>query len=339
MVWSAIRRCETTRSSAGLPVNFFVANPDLLGAGTTAGAAQLVTNSGGTRAHSGQFEYRKRFANSFSVNASYTFSLAEIQRRYGFDKPLEWIDQAGQVGNVRHALKANWSLEVPVGHDRKYGADMNGFLDAIVGGWSVDGVGRVQTGETLDFGNVRLVGMTQKDLQKEIKVQQGPGGQLFILPADILDNTVKAFAVSATSASGYSGAAPTGRYFAPANGPDCIESAPGYGDCGLRSVTVNGPRLVRFDIGISKKFDLPGRFVFEFRGEMLNAFNEPYFNPASTAGSPLGFTNTITAPNGVGGGTPTANTTGAGSVDNYRLTELLGDNQSRLVQLVWSLRW
>ena len=52
---------------------------------------------------------------------------------------------------------------------------MNGFLDAIVGGWSVDGVGRIQTGEMLDFGNVRLVGMTQKDLQKEIKVQQGPG--------------------------------------------------------------------------------------------------------------------------------------------------------------------
>ena len=57
----------------------------------------------------------------------------------------------------------------------------------------MDGVGRIQTGEVLDFGNVRLVGMTQKDLQKEIKVQQGPGGQIFILPADILDNTVKAF--------------------------------------------------------------------------------------------------------------------------------------------------
>ena len=97
--------------------------------------------------------------------------------------------------------------------------------------------------------------------------------------------------------------------------------------------------LVRFDIGISKKFDLPGRFVFEFRGEMLNAFNEPYFNPASTGGTPLGFTTTNTAPNGVGGGTPTANTTAATNVDNYRLTELLGDNQSRLVQLVWDLRW
>jgi hypothetical protein len=326
--------------TAGLPVNFFVANPDLLGAGTTAGAAQLITNSGGTRAHSMQFEYRKRFSNSFSVNSSYTFSLAELQRRYGFTKPLEWIDQAGQVGNVRHALKANWSLEVPIGRDRKFGADLPGVLDAIVGGWSVDGVGRIQTGETLDFGNVRMVGMTQKELQKEIKVQQGPGGQIFILPADILDNTVKAFDVSATSANGYgSRGAPTGRYFAPANGPDCIESAPGYGDCGLRSIIVNGPRLVRFDIGISKKFDLPGRFVFEFRGEMLNALNDPYFNPASTGGTPLGFTTTNTSPNGVGGGTPLSNTAGATNVDNYRLTDLLGDNTARLVQLVWRLRW
>lgn len=326
--------------TAGLPVNFFVANPDLLGAGTTAGAAQLVTNSGGTRAHSMQFEYRKRFSNSFLVNSSYTFSLAERQQRFGFARPLEWIDQAGQVGNVKHALKANWSLEVPIGRERKFGANLPGVVDTIVGGWSVDGVARIQTGETLDFGNVRLVGMTQKDLQKEIKVQQGPGGQIFILPAEILDNTVRAFSVSATSATGYGSlGAPSGRYFAPANGPDCIESAPGYGDCGLRSVTVNGPRLVRFDIGISKKFDLPGRFTFEFRGEMLNALNQPYFNPASTGGTPLGFTTTNTQPSGIGGGTPMANTTGATNVDNYRLTELLGDNQARLVQLVWRVRW
>jgi len=325
---------------AGLPANLFVANPDLLGTGSTAGAANLTTNIGGTRAHSGQFEYRKRFSKGFSVNSSYTFSLAQLRRRYGFARPQEWIDQAGQVGNVRHALKANWSLELPIGNERKYGASLPAVLDVLVGGWSMDGVARIQTGEVLDFGNVRLVGMTNDELQKEIKVQQGPGGQIFILPADILDNTVKAFSVSATSADGYGSlGAPGGRYFAPANGPDCLESAPGYGDCGVRSITVNGPGLARFDLGVSKKFDLPGRFVFEFRGEMLNAFNEPYFNPASTGGTPLGFTTTTTAPSGPGGGTPQSNTSAATNVDNYRLTTLLGDNQSRLVQLVWRLRW
>jgi hypothetical protein len=327
--------------AAGLPVNFFVANPDLLGAGTTAGASNLTTNGGGTRAHSMQFELRKRFSNGYSINPSYTWSHAEVENRFGFTKPMEWVEQAGQVGNVRHALKANFLVEIPVGKDRRYGADMNGFLDAVVGGWSLDGVARWQTGEVLDFGNVRLIGMTKDELQSEIKVQSGPGGQIFILPADIVDNTVKAFNVSATSPTGYGAlGAPRGRYFAPANGPDCIESAPGYGDCGLRSVAVNGPALFRLDLGISKKFDLPGRFTFEFRGEMLNALNEPYFNPASTAGVPLGFTSTVTQPNGPAAGrTATANTTGATSIDNYRLTELLGDNQSRIVQLVWRVRW
>jgi hypothetical protein len=179
--------------AAGLPVNFFVANPDLLGAGTTAGASNLTVNSGGTRAHSMQFEFRKRFSRGFSINPSYTWSLAEVQNRYGFTKPREWVEQAGQVGNVRHALKANFAVEIPVGKDRKYGAGMNGFMDAVVGGWSLDGVFRLQTGEVIDFGNVRLVGMTKNDLQKEIKVQQGAAGQIFILPSDILDNTVKAF--------------------------------------------------------------------------------------------------------------------------------------------------
>jgi hypothetical protein len=254
---------------------------------------------------------------------------------------LEWVEQAGQVGNVRHALKANFQVEIPVGRDRKYGAGMNGFLNAVVGGWSLDGVARMQTGEVIDFGNVRLVGMTKSELQNEIEVQQGPGGQIFILPADILENTVKAFSVSATSASGYGAlGAPTGRYFAPANGPDCIESAPGYGDCGSRSITVNAPPLYRLDLGISKKFDLPGQFVFEFRGEMLNAFNDPYFNPASNGGTPLGFTtNTAGPPGPVAGTTPTGNTTAATNVDNYRLTALLGDNTSRQVQLVFRLRW
>ena len=166
-------------------------------------------------------------------------------------------------------------------------------------------------------------------------------GQLFILPDDILQNTVRAFAVSATSANGYGAlGAPTGRYLAPANGPDCIETAPGYGDCGLRSLIVNGPRLVRFDLGSRRSSDLPGRVTFEFRGEMLNALNSPYFNPASTAGMPLGLTTTFTTPAGpVAGRTPITNTTGATNVDNYRLTELLGDNQSRQIQLVWRLRW
>ena len=79
--------------------------------------------------------------------------------------------------------------------------------DALIGGWSIDGVARMQTGEMMDFGNVRLVGMTQNELQNAIQLRVGPTvngvAQIFILPDDIMQNTVKAFAVSATSANGY----------------------------------------------------------------------------------------------------------------------------------------
>jgi hypothetical protein len=329
-------------AAAGLPSNFFVANPDMLN------GAFLTTNSGGTRANSVQAEFRKRLSNGLAFNTSYGWSDAFVLQGYGFTRPLAEIAQSGQVGNVKHAVKGNWIYELPFGRDKKYLGDAGSFMDALIGGWSIDGVARIQTGETLDFGNVRIVGMSVSDFRKAIKLQQGPSGQMFILPDDILQNTVKAFAVSATSSTGYGAlGAPTGRYLAPANGPDCIETAPGYGDCGMRSLTVNGPSLVRFDLGAAKSFRIKGSVTFEFRGEFLNAFNKPYFNPGapnapqSTAGLPLGMTNTYTAPGGpiATAGTPTANVSAGSSVDSYRLTQLLGDNQARIVQLIWRVRW
>jgi hypothetical protein len=147
---------------------------------------------------------------------------------------------------------------------------------------------------------------------------------------------VKAFQVSATSANGYGAlGAPSGRYLAPANGPDCIETSPSYGDCGVRSVVVNGPPLFRFDIGASKRVKIRGPVTFEFRAEMLNAFNKPYFNPV------LGLTTTYTQPAGAvaNNGTPLNNATAGTSADSSRLTGLLGDNTARIVQLVWRVRW
>ena len=144
---------------------------------------------------------------------------------------------------------------------------------------------------------MRLVGMTQDELQDADRAAAWAPvngvAQIFILPDDIIENTVKAFNVSATSANGYGAlGAPTGRYLAPANGPDCIETSPGYGDCGVRSLVVNGPRLIRFDLSAVKRVKVHGSWSAEFRVEMLNALNSPYFNPASTAGTPLGMTTT-----------------------------------------------
>jgi hypothetical protein len=81
----------------------------------------------------------------------------------------------------------------------------------------IDGVARIQTGEMLDFGNVRLVGMSQDDFRKAVGLRYADNGQVFILPDDIIQNTVRAFNVSAPSPTGYSAlGVPSGRYLAPA---------------------------------------------------------------------------------------------------------------------------
>jgi len=320
---------RTNAAAAGIPANFFVANPDVFG-------ANLTTNVGGTRYNALQIELRKRLSNGFQLNTSYAWGQAWINQRFGLQRPTADILQTGQVGGVQHAWKANWIYELPFGKDQRWGHDAGGAMDALIGGWSIDGVARIQTGEMLDFGNVRLVGMSEQEFRGAIDLRVGANGQLFILPDDIIQNTVKAFNVSATSANGYGAlGAPSGRYLAPANGPSCIETSPSYGDCGIRTLVVNGPPLYRFDIGASKRVTIHGPITFEFRAEMLNAFNKPYFNPV------LGLTTTYTAPAGpvANNGTPLNNAVAGSSADSFRLTQLLGENSSRIIQLVWRVRW
>ena len=114
------------------------------------------------------------------------------------------------------------------------------------------------------------------------------GKKIWMLPQDVIDNTIRAFSVSATSATGYgTGGAPTGRYFAPANGPDCIEIDNGadYGDCGVRSLVVTGPMFQHYDVSVAKRVTVVGRTNFEFRFEMLNAFNNANFIRSGKVGS------------------------------------------------------
>jgi hypothetical protein len=56
----------------------------------------------------------------------------------------------------------------------------------------------------VNLGNIRLIGMNTNDVQKMFKLRfDDAGKQVYMLPQDVIDNTINAFNVSATSASGY----------------------------------------------------------------------------------------------------------------------------------------
>jgi hypothetical protein len=136
-----------------------------------------------------------------------------------------------------------------------------------------------------DLGNVRLVGMSKKELQSVYKFYRRPNAatgieEVWMLPEDIVLNTRRAFSTSSVTVDGYSTSlgAPEGRYIAPANSASCIQVRDG--DCAPRSVMVLAPWFKRFDLGTIKRIDVGGSKNFELRFDLLNIFNTPNFNPA-----------------------------------------------------------
>jgi carboxypeptidase family protein/TonB-dependent receptor-like protein len=306
LLGSAAFRANAT--AAGIPANFFVANPENLG------AARVTTNLDKTKYDSIQTEFRRRLSGGLQFQASYVFGHGMNSVFTSFRRPLLIRRNAGDPGDITHQFKSNFVYEMPFGRGRRWGGNANGVVDRIIGGWQLGVASKIQSGRLVELGNLRLVGMSRTDVQKIFKLRfDDAGKQVYMFPDDIVQNTVLAFAVSPTSASGYAGAAPTGRYFAPANGPDCIEVAPGFGDCGTGSLVVTGPTFKAHDIRISKRTTIVGRVNLEFATELLNAFNHPNFTPISGIGS-----STITG---------------------YQLTGLTGTDTRRTIQLVGRVNW
>ena len=263
--------------TAGLSPTFFVPNPDV--------SSVNVTDSGAfSDYHSLQVELRRRLSKGLQANVNYQYAIEGGSAFDGFSFGRTMITST----NVRHALKTQWDWRIPVGRGERFGADMNAFADALLGGWSFMGVGRIQA-RVVNFGNVRLVGMDIDELTSmykfDIRVDPATGLEtVFMLPADVILNTRRAFSVDPSTTTGYSAlGAPTGKYIAPANSADCIQIR--AGDCAPRTTIVRAPWFTRFDIGMQKRFNVKGNVNFELKMDILNVLDNINFEPVANPGS------------------------------------------------------
>jgi hypothetical protein len=237
------------------------------------------------------------------------------------------VRNGGGEGDVAHAFKANVVYELPFGQGRRFGSNVGGVVNGIIGGWQVAGNARVQSGQLVEFGNVRLVGMTKKEFEGLFKLRRDATNRVWMLPQDILDESVKAFSASATSPTGYGTlGAPSGRYIAPPDSVDCIETIRGEGRCGMQSLVATGPMFKQFDVSVVKRFDLFHGTNAEFRLDVLNAFNNVNFVPVAGTMSVNGTAITNNRPVG-------------SDPDEYEVTGLTGTNTARVIQLVARFRF
>jgi hypothetical protein len=296
--------------TAGLPANFFQANPNHID------GAFITLNSHKTRYHSLQVELRRRLSQGLQFQTSYVYGNAMQTAFFSHRRGLFWQRDVGGEGDLTHSVKANIVYDLPFGQGRRFLSGAGPVMERIVGGWQVGFNTRIQSGQLVDVGGVRLVGWTADDAQKAFGLRfDDDARQIFMWPEDVITNTIRAWSHSPTSATGYSGAAPEGRYFAPANGPDCIEVADDLGECPgtVRSLVLTGPTFYQSDLRVSKQTRIVGRVNVEFAAEALNVFNHANFVPDDTVNS--------------------------STLADYLVTGVTGTNGSRVIQLVSRINW
>jgi hypothetical protein len=267
---------------SGIKPNYFVLNPAVGG--------NSVTDSGAfSDYHALQIDLRRRLSQGLSASVNYQYAREGGSAFDGFLYGRTMV----MNDNLRHAIKTQWDWTLPVGRGQRYLTDSNAWVDGILGGWSFKGVGRFQT-PMLNFGNVRLVGMTLDDLQQIYKesIKVDPASTVgqqraYYLPDDIVLNTRRAFSFNTGTTNGYStslGAPdPNGRYFAPANSADCTQIV--SGDCAPRTQMIRGPWFARLDVGLSKRFALKGSSSIELAFEVLNVMDNVNFTAPANPGS------------------------------------------------------
>jgi len=272
---------QANRQAAGLADNFWIANPDNILGGS------FLTYNGGTTGYDGlQVELNQAMSHGLSLMASYqfgrTFTWNRPTLRQGFGTQLA-------LNGVDHAIKGGWLYELPFGRGRKWGG-APGWVQHVIGGWEWDGAAMIQSGMLVDFGNYRLVGMTDKDLQEMFKIYKRKDAngveRIYMLPEDVIQQSIIAlYGASSTSPTGWASAAPTGQYIARPDSPDCVQAYPGQ--CAPLNHFVRGPWSASFDMAFVKRFELGTRMRAEARMELYNVFDDIGFVPVAGLASTL----------------------------------------------------
>jgi hypothetical protein len=115
------------------------------------GDVNTTNNDGKSWYNAGQFSLQKRFSHGYTLGIAYTWSKWEQATEYLNAADPEPTRMTSDL-DVTHRVSISGILELPFGKGRRFLSDADGVLDAIVGGWQIQGVYTFQSGFPVRFG-------------------------------------------------------------------------------------------------------------------------------------------------------------------------------------------
>ena len=239
--------------------------------------------------HALQIRAQKEFANGLQFLVSYSFSKS-IDDASATDDSISWLgggtrggdtigvqdpnnlrpERATSVFDIPHDLQFSYVYALPIGHGKRFGANMHPVLDAIVGGWQTNGNWVIESGRPII------------PLESDAAVPIPTYGQRATL--------TEALRRSSSSPERATAGCQVGcvNYFA---NPDALQQTADYtlGNAPRTITTVREPGTRLVNLSIFKEFPLASvreGMRLEFRAEAFNAFNHPQFSgPHTRAGT------------------------------------------------------
>lgn len=214
-----------------------------------------------------QIRVEKRFSNNATLLLSYTGSKSMDDSSYGNNSnfgtngtyqdasiSLFQDSYALSTFDISRNLVVSGVYSLPFGHDQRFGAHWNRFVDAVLGGYQVNGIFTAHNGSPLAFSASNVANILNPGERPNWNGQDPRrGGRI--------ENRLD-------------------QYFTRADFSQPAQYT--FGNMSRTHGYLRGPGLRNFDLSAFKQFALIDNLRLEFRAEAFNAFNTPQFSNPDT---------------------------------------------------------
>ena len=283
-----------TRDNATVNNPFYNVLPNTvsLGSGKTTNVSQLLRpypeftsvtayiTSGMSIYHALQAQLNRRFTNGASLTTAFTWSKSLDAIQYlNTSDPTPWYGISANDRTFR--LATSGIYELPFGAGRRFLSNA-GIVSQIIGGWQVQGVYQVQSGQPLSFIPSTSTGPVWEGGGSPAKAAWGRGG--FKTSSNNLTATGNWFNTGLWATK----AAPTGATgVVTGNGSGTYYYTNQYQirNMPIRFDSLRADFLNQFDAAVQRNFSLSRLYEtasLQVRVDMINAANHPVYNTPST---------------------------------------------------------